>query len=352
MNVLVIVGTDKGGFLLRADESRDAWTVEGPLFKGWKVTAAARDEQGRFFVATASMVYGSALHVSDDLKEWRQIAVGPAWEKDQQRKLNQVWTLHVDGDRYYAGVDEAGLFASDDRGETWVPVAGLNEHETRGGWFPGAGGLCAHALLVDPRDPNRIWCGISAVGVFRSDDGGATWHTKNDGIRIVIEDEQHKDIGFCVHGLVADPDDANVIYRREHTGMFRSRDGGDSWEIIENGVPSRFGFPIVMDRSTKRLFIVPMESDEYRLPIDGRLMVLRSDNGGDSWTSASNGLPERDAYMGVLRGAMDVDHLGPCGVYMGTTAGTMHVTSDAGDSWRQLPVTLPRILHVSAYTDA
>lgn len=352
MGVLAIVGTDKAAFLLRSNGSRDHWALEGPLFKGWKVTAAARDPSGRYLIGTASQVYGPALHVSDDLKSWRQIEKGPAWPKDAERKLNQIWTIRSNSSRIYAGVDEAGLFESADGGESWQPVDGLNEHPSRSAWFPGAGGLCLHAILLDPENPKRLWAGISAVGVFRSDDGGATWTLKNDGIPPVVEDKDHKDLGRCVHGLVADPGDANTIYRREHNGMFRSRDGGDSWERIENGLGFWFGFPIVMDHATRALYTVPLESDEYRMPKDGAFRICRSRDGGDSWETLTNGLPQEHAYMGVLRGAMAADQLDPCGIYVGTTAGTVHISTNGGDTWTQLPYTLPRVLSFTVFADA
>ena len=246
----------------------------------------------------------------------------------------------------------AGLFESTDGGETWSPVEGLNEHTTRPAWFPGAGGLCLHAILVDPKNPDRIWAGISAVGVFRSDDGGATWALKNNDIPAVIEDKDHKELGRCVHALIADPDDADTIYRREHNGMFRTRDGGETWERIENGLGSWFGFPIVQDRATRALYVVPLESDEYRIPTGGAFRVCRSRDGGDSWEALDNGLPQKHAYMGVLRGAMDADQLDPCGIYIGTTAGTVLISNDAGDSWTQLPATFPRVLSVKVFADA
>jgi photosystem II stability/assembly factor-like uncharacterized protein len=352
MGVTALVGTDRAGFLVRSDTKRSSWTIDGPLFKGWKVTASARDAGGRYYAATASMVYGPAIHVSDDLENWRQIENGPVYEKDSGRKLNQVWTIVPGPDgRVWAGVDEAGLFVSDDRGESWQPVPGFNEHESRPNWFPGAGGLCAHAILVDPVNPKRIWVGVSAVGVFRSDDGGESWTLKNEGIPAVVEDKERKDIGRCVHGLVADPDDPDTIYRREHNGMFRSHDGGESWERIEEGLGSWFGFPIAMDRNTKSIFVVPLESDEYRTPLKGKFQVYRSRNGGDSWEPLSKGLPQEHAYMGVLRGALDVDHLSPCGVYLGSTAGDVFVSNDAGDTWQQIPATFPRILSVSVFAD-
>jgi hypothetical protein len=177
----IIIGTVKGGWILGPKG------MEGPIFKGWKVTAATRAK--KWYAATASDVYGAAIHVSDDLKNWKQIEKGPAYAKDGP-KMKQIWTLRP-GTPMYAGVDEAGLFRSED-GKTWEPLKALHEHPTRSSWFPGAGGLCAHAVLADRK---RIWCAISAVGVFRSDDGGKSWQTRDQGVQIVIEDKVHKDIG-------------------------------------------------------------------------------------------------------------------------------------------------------------
>ena len=352
MGIHAIVGTAKGGFVLRGNDARNDWTLDGPLFKGWKVTAATRDAGGRWYVGTSSDVYGPALHLSDDDgATWRQVERGPAWpEGTEDRKLKQIWTIVPAGDRVWLGVDDAGLFVSHDRGESWAPVEALNEHATRGAWFPGAGGLCLHMIHVDPRDHDRLWCGISAVGLFYSTDGGASWATRNDGIPPVIEDETPKDIGRCIHGLVTDPDDSNVMWRREHNGMFRSTDGGASWERIEDGLSSWFGFPISIHRATKDLFVIPLESDEYRLPKDGRLEVYRSQDGGASWHSASHGLPSEHCYAGVLRKAMDVDDHDPCGVYFGTTSGVLYLSTDAGASWQTMPWSLPRILSVTVHT--
>ena len=351
MKVLSILGTEKGAFLLRSDGARKDWTLQGPLFKGWKATCSSRGPDGRWFVGTASFVYGAAIHTSEDLANWTQIERGPAYAEGGIHKLNQIWTLHTEGERYYAGVDTAGLFASEDRGQSWQPVSALNDHPTRESWFPGNGGLCAHAVLVDPKDAQRVWCGISAVGVWRSDDGGATWSSKNDGIKQVIEDKQHEEIGYCVHGLAADPDDADTIYRQDHTGMYRTRDGGDSWQKIEEGLGGWFGFPIAIDQRTKTLYAVPLESDEYRMPKEGRLRVFRSRNGGDAWEPLERGLPEAPTYVGVLRGALVADSLDPCGIYIGDTSGRVHISADGGDSWQTLPFTLPRILNVRTYVE-
>jgi photosystem II stability/assembly factor-like uncharacterized protein len=351
MRIVVIVGTDKGAFLCTSDEQRKDWQVEGPLFKGWRVTASGRSPSGRYFVATASQVYGAAIHTGTDLERWHQIERAPAYPEKGDRKLNQIWTLHCGPSRHYAGVDTAGLFSSDDDGESWQPVSALNDHPTRANWFPGAGGLCAHAVLVDPRQPERIWCGISAVGVWRSEDGGRSWLARNAGIRNVSEDQQFPDIGFCVHGLALDPDNADLLYRQDHAGMYRSRDGGDTWEENDQGLASWFGFPIAMEPRGKALFAFPLESDEYRMPVDGRCRVYRSRNGGDSWEPTSRGLPEHHYQAGVLRGALSVDGLDPAGVYVGSTSGDLFASADGGDSWQTLPCRLPRILSVKAYVE-
>lgn len=344
MGVTLAVGTEKGAYLFRSDEARSEWDLEGPLFKGWRVTTFGEAGDGTYLLATGSNWFGAALHRSPDLREWTQIVDGPAWPDGGDRKLTQIWTLTRAGERLFAGVDEAGLFRSTDYGETWQPLDGLNEHPTRTAWQPGFGGLAAHRVVVDWANPDRAWVAISAVGVFRSDDGGATWVTKNHGVQSTVEDEQEDDIGYCVHCIVQDPTDADRLYRQEHRGVFRSDDGGENWERIETGLPSSFGFPIVLDQESGRLFVVPLESDENRLPIDGEFRVYRSDNGGGSWSISGTGHPAPATFTAVLRGAMDADHRK--GIYLGTTAGKVMTTADAGDTWTTLPWTLPRILSV------
>lgn len=346
----VLVGTVKGGFWL-TQTNGDSWKVDGPLFKGWKVTAGTRLSTGRFLIGVASDIYGPAIQISDDLANWSQAPQSPAYPEGGDRRLKQIWTLAENRGRVYAGVQQAGLFISDDLGATWEGVDGLNDHESRKGWVPGAGGLCAHALLFHPTNPSRMWCGISAVGVFRTDDGGATWVAKNEGIPSALEDETFKDIGRCVHGLALDPDDPDRMYRQDHMGMYRSFDGGDHWSSNESGLPSGFGFPIRMHTASGTLFAAPQESDECRLPVGGAMLVARSTDRGDTWHSASKGLPSENTYGTVLRGAMDVDGEESGGVYVGTTAGTMHISRDLGGTWQTLPVTFPRILHVSTWAE-
>lgn len=351
MRIVVIAGTEKGAFLCTSNRERRDWEIIGPIFKGWKVTASARSPSGRYFLATASQVYGAAIHCGTDLERWHQIERGPAYPEKGERKLNQIWTIHCGPGRHYAGVDSAGLFSSDDDGESWQPVSALNDHPTQPKWFPGAGGLCAHSVLVDPKRPERIWCGISAVGVWRSDDGGKSWQAKNHGIRCVSEEKGVPEIGYCVHGLAQDPDNADLLYRQDHSGMYRSRDGGDNWESNEQGLPSWFGFPIAIDPRTKTLFSFPLESDEYRMPVGGQCRIYRSRNGGDSWEPTGRGLPEQQYQANVLRGAMAVDALDPAGIYVGSTSGDLFASGDGGDSWQPLPCRLPRILSVKAYVE-
>ena len=343
----LVVGTEKGAFVLRSSD-RKTWKVSDPLFKGWKATCAARSPSGKWILGTASRVYGAALQESRDLRTFTQIEKGPAYPEGGNAKLNQIWTLLAGDDRHYAGVEEGGLFRSDDDGATWRPVAGLNGHPTRDAWFPGAGGLCCHSIV---RQGKRLWVGISAVGVFRSDDDGETWRPKNAGIRQVIEDKAHKDIGFCVHGLAADPAAPGRLYRQDHTGMYVTDDGGDSWKPAMEGMPSWFGFPVATDPNTGHVFAFPMESDEYRMPVGGRFRVYRSRDRGATWEERAEGLPAQPTWAGVLRGALAVDGLDPAGVYVGSTSGEIHASADDGDTWRRLPVTLPRILSVDAFPE-
>ena len=342
----IAIGTDKGGYLLRSGD-RDRW-VAG--FEGWKVTAFGEAADGTKLAATASSWYGATISRSSDLEAWEEIEDGPAYGEDSGRKLKQIWTFHgaVDG-TVYAGVDEAGLFRSADHGVSWAPVDALNDHETRPGWQGGAGGLCAHHVLTDAK---RVWVGISSVGVFRSDDGGATFGRFDEGVTPASTVAEGADMdGWCVHGLVADPEDPNRIWRQDHMGMYRTSDGGESWERSENGLPSGFGFAIKRDHATGRLFNAPIDKPENRTPVGGRFAVYASDDDGDSWSVAGSGWPEDPGYGIVLRGAMTTDAQDPLGIYAGTTSGEVWGSVDGGDTWRRLPGTYPRILTVAAFGD-
>ncbi len=353
--ILLMVSTQKGAFFFTSGEQRQHWNLRGPLMKGWEVADIqydARGETPRLYAAVGSYVYGATVQVSDDLgATWRQIEHGPKYADGAPGKLDKIWTVTPGAastpDRVYAGVADAGLFVSNDRGEHWEEVTGVANHPSRSEWMPGAGGMCCHSIIVDETNPDRIWVGISAVGVLRSDDGGKTWEAKTKGLPIVIEGKEHKDIGTCVHRLVRDPENPDRLFQQNHQGVFVSNDGAESWERIENGLPSTFGFPMAVDpKHTDTLFIALMESDEHRVPIDGKLTVFRSKDAGANWSPQRDGLPD-DAWVGVMRQAMDTDTLDPCGVYFGTTNGKVYYSRDAGDSWQSLDETLPRIASVS-----
>lgn len=338
----IAVGTEKGAYVL-VGSGRD-WDVSGPLFPGWKVTAFGSAADGSHIAAVASNWFGVGLHRSVDFDTWAQTDTPPAWPEGSGRKMNQVWTLHPDGERIWAGVDEAGLFTSDDRGLTWSPVDGLNEHRTRGDWAPGFGGLCAHRILTDG---DSRWVAISAVGVFRSDDGGSTWEPKNDGVDPVglPEDAPRPEVGYCVHSIAQDPARPSYIWRQDHSGVYRTVDGGDTWHHIEEGLPANFGFVMWRDDSSGRLFTIPLEADANRVPVNGELRVYVSDDDGDSWSAAGTGWSDAPQFTGVLRGAFDGDDAGT--FCFGTTGGKLWLTNDNGGHWEQLDPSFPRIGAVS-----
>lgn len=335
------VGTVKGAFLLRSHRD-GGWGVEGPVFPGWEVTAFGRAEDGTVLAGVASGWFGPAVHRSPDLATWEQVADGPAWPEGTGRKLNKIWFFHRDDATLWCGVDDAGIFRSDDHGVSWQSVPGLNEHPTRPGWSPGAGGMCAHHMMTDG---DRVWVGISAVGVMRSDDGGATFTRRDEGIVSLAGPEDESFDGSCVHGLVADPADPSRIWRQDHSGVYRTEDGGDTWQTIEDGLPAAFGFPIARDDASGALFVVPLAADVNRLPVDGRFCAYRSTNGGDSWHQAGSGWPEGPTFTSVLRRAMCTDGRG--GVYLGTTGGSVWASHDVGDNWYEVPARFPRIATVA-----
>lgn len=329
----IAVGTEKGAFFIDSATQKSS----DPVFPGWKVTAFGRSGD-RYIATVGSNWFGVGVHHSTDMVNWTQTDSPPTYA--EERPLDEIWTLHDTDDHLFAGVAEAGLFRSADHGDTWEAIPGLNDHPTRDQWLPGFGGLCAHRVLTAG---DRIWVAISAVGVFRSDDGGDTFDPKNSGVTPVGDDGDGPppEIGYCVHRIVAHPNDPDLIWRQDHRGMYRTRDGGDNWEKIETGLPSGFGFAIVREGSTGRLFVAPLHSDERRLPVNGEFRVYRSHDDGNSWEVSGSGWPEAPTHTSVLRGAIDADDRGH--VAIGTTSGNVWLTSDSGDTWTALPHTFPRI---------
>jgi photosystem II stability/assembly factor-like uncharacterized protein len=375
MSVALVVGTQKGAALITSKD-RKVWREEFVL-RGWPVTASVRDDQGRVYAAVNSPNYGVALFASDDLKEWKQLDAAPRYAPEDRgnpehhrivsqldftgmlkgggRFVDQIWALHFAHGALYAGVSEAGLFVSRDRGQSWHAVRPFNEHPSRESWTPGFGGLGAHTILTDANDPDRMWVGISAAGFFRTDDGGKTWAPKNKGVNPATE-EAPASTGQCVHHVTNDPSNASVLFRQEHRGVHRSDDGGDTWRVIEDGLPvaelsdghrCSFGFPIVMDRRTKSAFVVPLDGDNFRFPRGGQLAVYRTRE-GENWHPLTKGLPE-NCFTSVLRGSMAADQLDPGGIYFGTSSGSIYASDDLGESWREIVSGLPRIMCVEAY---
>lgn len=348
MGVRLLVGTSVGLFLLDSDGAREEWTLSGPHHKGWKVySALGRGDQ--VLVGLTNAFFGAHLERSTDRgANWEAVPVGPAYPQGGERRLKEIWQLAPrPAGGLYAGVAEAGLFESPDEQE-WTLNAGLEGHPTRSLWQPGAGGLCLHTILPDPKDPDRLYIAISAVGLFRSDDGGASWVIKNEGVKPADprEDPKYSEVNRCVHKAVQDPTRPERLYQQNHTGVYRTWDAGDHWERIETGLPSWFGFGMLMHpRRPDTLYVVPHESDMSRLFAGGELRVYRSDDAGEHWEPAASGLP-RQAYASSLRDAFAIDSADPAGLYLGTTGGELWFSPDEGGSWRRLPGHFPRILTV------
>lgn len=347
---LVLVGTEKGAFTARRRDG--VWHTSGPHLPGWEVSALTLVGNGRprLLAGTTHYVYGATIRSSDDWGEsWQEQPGSPAYDGERGFKMNRIWTIDAtDPETLYAGVDEAGIFRSDDGGANWHELRGLTDHPTRPRWSPGNGGLCLHTIVRDPRDRGRLWVAISAVGVFRSDDGGESWELKTNGIPPVPTGGDGVGIDRCVHRIALDPGSSDTLYMQFHGGVFRSTDAADSWQSIETGLPSNFGFPIVTTRPGE-LFVAPLDSDERRYMPTGRLRVFRSRDGGSSWQDTSAGLPSEPQYVNVLRGAMATDPGNDGGVVFGTTMGQVYATHDGGDHWEELPLQLPRVLSVSVH---
>jgi photosystem II stability/assembly factor-like uncharacterized protein len=351
--VTLAIGTAKGLFYFRSDASRRNWTLdEAPALPGWEVSAVHLAGNGRVFAGTVHYAYGATVRASTDGgKTFTQPDGQPKHREGSDLKMKRIWQLcagHAsEPETLYCGVDEAALFVSRDMAKTWSPYPALNDHPTRGKWFPGAGGLCLHTIIVDRTNKNRIWCGVSAAGMFGTTDGGETWASMNTGIKALNTGSDDEAVAHCIHKVVQHPSHPDYLVMQFHGGLYRSRDGAKSWQSIEKGVPSNFGFPMVC---TKRgdLFIAPL-ADNERFFGDGKMAIYRSRDIGEQWTAQSNGLPAAGAYTGVLRDAMCVDDAD--GVYFGTTSGDVYATADAGDTWHQLPGTLPRILCVRAIAE-
>ena len=356
-DVVILVGTQKGAFLVWSNSSRKQWRIDGPHFRGESVYALALDQRAgrrRLLAATRSMHWGSVIRSSDDFgRTWsapdRQNVRFP---EDSGLSLVQVWqicTTAPEADRLYCGVEPSALFESRDGGDTWTPVEGLLKHEHRPQWQPGGGGLCLHTIVPDPTDPRRILVAMSTGGVYRTEDGGKSWRPRNVGVRAEFMPDKYPEFGQCVHKVVHHPSAPGRLFLQNHWGLYRSDDWGDTWSDIANGVPSDFGFAMAMhpkDRDT--VFIVPIESDQFRCVPEAKMRVYRTRNAGTSWAPLGRGLPEHDAYETVLRDGLATDSHDPAGVYFGTRSGKLYASADSGESWQEVAGGLPSIACVKA----
>ncbi|HEX3177553.1 MAG TPA: sialidase family protein [Methylomirabilota bacterium] len=366
--VRLLVGTRKGAFVLTSDGTRQHWDVSGPHFGGWEVyhLKGSPANPDRLYASQSSGWFGQVIQRSDD--------GGRTWETMGNKfvydgvpgthlwydgtphpwEFARVWHLEPslsDPDTVYAGVEDAALFQSRDGGQTWNELPGLRGHQSARLWQPGAGGMCLHTILLDPSRPDRMHIAISAAGVFRTDDRGTTWRPMNRGLHSESIPDPNAEVGHCVHRLAMHRSRPDVLFMQKHWDVMRSDDGGESWREVSGDLPTDFGFPIdVHAHEPETIYVVPIKSDSEHYPPDGRLRVFRSRTGGNEWEGLTNGLPQRNCYVNVLRDAMAVDALEPCGVYFGTTGGQVYASADAGDRWEPIVRDLPSVVSVEAQT--
>lgn len=352
---LLLVGTTKGAFLLRSNTNRTRWEVGGPYFHGHAVYSLAYDDragQHRIWASTQSF-WGTVLRSSEDFgRTWtnpQEAAI--RFPADTGLSLKNIWQVSLgrldEPDVLYCGVEPAALFESRDAGGTWSIVRGLFDHPHRPRWVPGNGGLALHTIVLDPADKRCMYVAISSGGVYRTNDGGRTWSAKNRGIRAMFLPMKYPEFGQCVHKIVMHPARPERLFLQNHWGIYRSDDSSESWKDIANGVPSDFGFAMVMHpHNPDCVYIVPVESDQFRCSCDGRLRVYRTRNGGESWEPLARGLPQKQAYETVLRDGLTADSLDPVGIYLGTRSGQLFASRDEGKTWNRILEGLPAIVCV------
>jgi hypothetical protein len=353
IKVVLFVGTKRGLFVLDTDEGRRKWNMVGPLLRGREVYHTVLDTRDgqTAWAATAHPVWGSHVHRSSDAgKTWELLEDAPHY--DDARGMKAIWHLALGQasapNRIYAGIEPAGLFISEDRGDSWEPIKSLNDHKTNDTWQPAGGGLALHSILIDPYDETRMFCGISAGGVYRTDDGGATWEPINKGVRADFLSKRYPKTGQCVHKLLMHPARQDRLYQQNHHGTYRSDDCGESWIEISDGLPSDFGYALALDPTDPdTLFVIPEESSEMRATVDGKLRIYCSRDAGGAWRPLTRGLPQENAYVSILREGLTNDTMEPCGLYVGTSSGHLFASRDRGESWQMLASFLPRILSVS-----
>jgi photosystem II stability/assembly factor-like uncharacterized protein len=384
--VRVLVGTRKGAFALTSDGKRKRWKVSGPHFAGWEIyhVKGSPVDPNRLFASQTSAWFGQIIQRSNDGgKTWFQPGTPPGeptttpdgmpkgesnkfvydgvpgthqWYDGTQHpwEFKRVWHLEpslTDPDTVYAGVEDAALFRTTDGGKSWHELSGLRKHDTGPKWQPGAGGMCLHTVLLDPTNPGRMYIAISAAGAFRTDDGGNTWRPINRGLHSQYIPDPNAEVGHCVHRIAMHPARPSTLFMQKHWDVMRTDDAGESWREVSGNLPTDFGFPIdVHAHEPETIYVVPIKSDSEHFPPDGKLRVFRSRAGGNEWETLTKGLPQRNCYVNVLRDAMSVDSLDPCGIYFGTTGGQVYGSPDAGDNWAPIVRDLPAVLSVEVQT--
>jgi photosystem II stability/assembly factor-like uncharacterized protein len=366
--VRLLVGTRKGAFILTSDGKREQWQVGGPFFAGWEIyhLKGSPVDPNRLYASQTSGWFGQTVQRSDDggatwtpvgnkfaydgvagTHQWYDGTAHP-WE------FKRVWHLEpsvADPDVVFAGVEDAALFRSSDGGASWEELAGLRGHGTGPRWQPGAGGMCLHTIIQDPANLERMYIAISAAGAFRTDDGGRNWKPINKGLVSEFMPDPTAEVGHCVHHVAIHRSRPQVLFMQKHWDVMRSDDAGESWQEVSGNLPTDFGFVIdVHAHQPETLYVVPIKSDSEHFPPEGKLRVYRSRTGGNEWEPLTNGLPQKDCYVNVLRDAMSVDSLDECGVYFGTTGGQVYASPDAGDHWTPIVRDLPAVLSVEAQT--
>jgi photosystem II stability/assembly factor-like uncharacterized protein len=390
--VRVLVGTHKGAFVLTSDGKREKWDVSGPHFAGWELyhLKGSPVDPNRIYASQTSGWFGQIIQRSDDGgKTWIQPGTPPGEQNPQQGpqkgesnkfvydtapekggkpltthqwydgtqhpwEFKRVWHIEpslTDADTVYAGVEDAAIFKSTNGGKNWEELPGLRGHGTGPKWQPGAGGLCLHSIVLDRKDPKRMYIAISAAGAFRTDDGGKSWKPINKGLKSPYIPDPNAEIGHCVHHIAAHPSRPNVLFMQKHWDVMRSDDAGDCWHEVSGNLPTDFGFVIdVHAHEPETIYVVPIKSDGEHFPPEGKLRVYRSRTGGNEWEPLTKGLPQSDCYVNILRDAMAVDSLDKCGIYFGTTGGQVYASNDAGDNWSPIVQNLPAVFSVEVQT--
>ena len=364
--VRLLVGTRKGAFTLTSDGKRRDWQVSGPHFGGWEIyhVNGSPADPDRLWASQSSAWFGQVVHRSDDGgKSWQPVGndftyEGPVgehlWYDGTPRpwEFKRIWHFEpsrTDPDTVYAGGEDAALYRSTDGGQKWQELTALRTHETGPQWQPGAGGMCLHTIILDPVNPDRIFVAISAAGVFRTDDGGDTWQPINRGLRSAQLPDQDSEVGHCVHRIAMHPSRPEVLFMQKHWDVMRTDNAGEQWREISGNLPTDFGFPIAVHaHEPETVYVVPITSDSEHYVADGKLRVYRSRTGGDEWEPLTTGLPQANVYHNVLRDAMAVDTLDECGIYFGTSGGQVYGSADSGDTWAPIVSDLPAVLSVEA----